>query len=86
MKRIKFRKDSKVNNWLTHKETRDDVWGFMSNKLALKTESLAKYGKTLLPEPFKKVLRASKRINIQSNTRYKSQKKNAAIIENKGYI
>ena len=84
MKRIKFRKDAKVNNWLTHKETRDDIWDFMANKWALKTKGLAKYGKPLLPKPFKKVLRASKRINLQSNTRYKFQKKDAAINVNKG--
>lgn len=84
MKRIKFRKQAKVNNWLTHKETREDVWDFMASKWALKAESVAKYGKTHLPEPIKKVLRTSTRINLQSARNYMSQKKDTTTIVNKG--
>ena len=57
MKRIKVRKEAKVNNWLMHKETRDDVWDFIASKWALKAEAVARYGKTHTPEPLKKVLR-----------------------------
>lgn len=84
MKRIKFRKQAKVNNWLTHKETREDVWDFMASKWALKAESVAKYGKTHLPEPIKKVLRTTTRRNLKSAKSYILQKKNAAKINNKG--
>lgn len=76
-------KQAKVNNWLTHRETRDEIWDLMASKWSVRAESIAKYGRSHMPAPVKTVLRATIKQPLQSVKQYRMQKKDRAEVVGK---
>lgn len=75
MKRLKNNKQAKVNNWLTHKETRDEIWDLMTSKWAIRAEGIAEYGREHLPAPVKNVLRTTIKTPLQTANQYRLNRK-----------
>lgn len=74
MKREKNNKQAKVNNWLTHKETRDEIWDLMASKWAMRAENVTRFGRQHLPEPVKNVLRTTIKKPIRSAKQYRLER------------
>lgn len=68
----------KVNNWLKHRETQDDIWDHMASKWAARTEAISRYGKQHLPSPIKTVLRTTVKNPINAAKRYSSERQESA--------
>lgn len=78
MKRMKSAGIKKVNNWLKHRETQDDIWDHMASKWAARTEAISRYGKQHLPSPIKTVLRTTVKNPINAAKRYSSERQESA--------
>lgn len=68
----------KVNNWLKHRETQDDIWDHMASKWAARTEAISRYGKQHLPSPIRTVLRTTVKNPINAAKRYSSERQESA--------
>lgn len=78
MKRMKSTRIKKVNNWLKHRETQDDIWDYMASKWASRAEAISRYGKQHLPSPIKTVLRTTVKNPINAAKRYNNSRQESA--------
>lgn len=78
MKRMKSAGIKKVNNWLKHRETQDDIWDYMASKWASRAEAISRYGKQHLPSPIKTVLRTTVKNPIDAAKRYNNARQESA--------
>ncbi len=78
MKRLSTTRIKKVNNWLKHRETQDDIWDYMATKWATRAEAISRYSKQHLPRPIKSVLRTTVKNPISAAKRYNTERKESA--------
>lgn len=75
---MKSTRIKKVNNWLKHRETQDDIWDYMASKWASRAEAISRYGKQHLPSPIKTVLRTTVKNPIDAAKRYNNARQESA--------
>lgn len=78
MNGLKSSRIKKVNNWLKHRETQDDIWDYMATKWATRAEAISRYGKQHLPKPVKTVLRTTVKNPINAAKRLNDKRKESA--------
>lgn len=78
MNGLKSSRIKKVNNWLKHRETQDDIWDYMASKWAIRAEAMSAYGRQHLPKPVKTVLRTTVKNPINAAKRLNDKRKESA--------
>lgn len=78
MKSLRSSGMQKVNNWLKHRETQDDIWDHMATKWATRAEAMSTYGRQHLPKPIKSVLRTTVKKPLSAAKRINDKRKESA--------